>query len=64
MKEIIERLTSRKFLMTVAALLAIFLVDKGEALNDLAGRIADLSASVLIVLGYGATNVAEKKAEK
>jgi len=64
MKEIIERLTSRKFLMTVAALLAIFLVDKGETLNDLAGRIADLSASVLIVLGYGATNVAEKKAEK
>lgn len=61
MKDLFERLTSRKFLLALAAVAAIFFVDKGEALNDFAGRIADLTASVLVVLGYQVSNVAEKK---
>ena len=62
MKDLIERLTSRKFLLALAALAAIFFVDHSDQLNDVAVRIADLAAALGITTAYVAGNVAEKKA--
>ena len=59
--QILEKLLSRKFLLALAALAAVFFADKGDLMNDVASRIADLAAAVGITTAYVASNVADKK---
>lgn len=57
MRSILQRLSSRKFLLAlsvqVAAVAALFAPDHANALQDAAVRIASLAALLLAALGYG-----------
>ena len=59
MKNFLQRISSRKFLIALAAQLAavaaVFWPQRGDAISDAAVKIAALAAMLLAALGYGKT---------
>ena len=67
MRNVLTRLSSRKFLAALAveaaAMAALFWPDHASALNEAAVRLAALAAMVLTALGYGQIESAVDKAK-
>jgi len=61
MKGFLDRILSRKFLVTVGVILGIFLTGKEAEVATLMERIADLVAAAAVAVGYEFANVSEAK---
>ena len=57
MKGFLDRILSRKFLVTVGVILGIFLTGKEAEVATLMERIADLVAAAAVAVGYEFANV-------
>ena len=60
-KDFLDRILSRKFLVTIGVILGIFFTGKEAEVATLMERVADLVAAGAVVIGYEFANVADKK---
>ena len=60
MKDFLDRVLSRKFLVTIGIILGIFFTGKEAEVATLMERVADLIAAGAVVIGYEFANVMEK----
>jgi hypothetical protein len=63
MKDFLDRVLSRKFLVTIGIILGIFFTGKEAEVATLMERVADLIAAGAVVIGYEFANVMEKGKE-